>query len=144
MVLVIVVGVLIRTSIERTANSPQYQTLIPEGKTADDLGGWKRISPPENDPVFAYTDKIDGVPISVSEQPLPKAFLRDIEGQVGELAKRFNASTKLSVGGTTVYIGTSTKGPQSVIFSKKSLLVLIKSEKTIKDTSWTNYVSSLK
>ncbi len=123
--------------------TPEYQTITPKGKTIDDLGGWKLISPPKSDPVFAYTDTIDAVPISTSEQPLPKSFIEDIDGQVSELAKKFNATTKLTAGSTTVYIGTSSKGPQSVIFTKNGLLILIKSEKVIKDASWTAYISSL-
>lgn len=143
-IVVLALGVVLINARQATlSSSPQYITLLPGDKSIEELGGWKRISPPKNDPVFAYTDVIDGVPINVSEQPLPKSFLSDVDNQVTEVAKKFNADTKVSAGSTTVYIGTSVKGPQSVIFSKRNLLVLIKSEKVVSTKSWTDYVSSL-
>ncbi len=121
----------------------EYQTVLPEGKSISELGGWKRVSPPKSDPVFAYADKIGDTPISVSQQPLPESFKDNIDNQVAELAKKFNATTKIDAGSTKVYIGTSTKGPQSVILTKNNLLILIKSQKKIDDKSWTKYADSL-
>lgn len=127
----------------QAAKSPEYQTVLPKGKTISQLGGWKRVSPPEKDPVFAFADTIDGIPISVSQQPLPESFKSDTAGQVAELAKRFNATDETNAGDAKVYIGTSAKGPQSVIFAKGGVLVLIKSQKKIKDASWAEYAKSL-
>lgn len=121
----------------------EYQTVLPEGKTISELGGWKRVSPSKSDPVYAYADKIDNVPISVSQQPLPQSFKGSTSDQVAELAKKFNATAKLDAGTTQVYIGTSAKGPQSAILSKNGLLILIKSQQKITDKSWTKYVASL-
>lgn len=98
------------------------------------------MSPPDNDPVFAYTDSIDGIKISVSQQPLPSGM---DDAQVAELAKKYNATTKLELSQPVVYIGASAKGPQSVIFTKNKLLVLIKSQGKISDEAWTNYIKSL-
>lgn len=142
----LVAGVLLRNASvnsDTDVKKPIYQTVLPKGKTIDELGGWKRVSPPKNDPVFAYTDMIDGVPISVSEQPLPQSFKNDTTGQVADLAKKFNATDKVAASSLDVYIGTSAKGPQSVIFAKNNLLVLIKSEKKVSDTSWAKYASLL-
>jgi len=124
-------------------NNPEYQTVLPGGKSADELGGWKRVSPPEKDPVFAYADEVSGIPISVSQQPLPNSFKTDTASHVADLAKAYNATTKITAGDTTVYIGTSAKGPQSVILTKKNLLILIKSQKTIDNVAWEEYVKSL-
>jgi hypothetical protein len=121
----------------------EYQTVLPSGKSIDGLGGWKRVSPTGSEPVYAYVDNINGIPVSVSQQPLPNSFKNDIDGQVGELAKKFNATTKLDAGGTTVYLGTSAKGPQSVILTKNGLLILIKSQGKIDDSAWTDYAQSL-
>lgn len=143
----LVAGLLIFRSMNNDSNAtskkPTYQTVLPQGKTIQELGGWKRVSPPEDQPVFAFTDAIDGVPISVTEQPLPQQFKNDIDSQVADLARKFNATHKIDASGTPVYIGTSVKGPQSVIFATKKLLILIKSEKKISDTSWVNYAISL-
>ena len=132
------------TRPDASVATPNYPTVLPNGKSINTLGGWKRVSPPKSDPVFSYTDSVDGVPISISEQPLPKAFIEDVDGQVAELAKKFNATNKLTAGSTTVYIGTSSKGPQSIIFTKNNLLILIKSEKIVANSSWVNYIASLR
>lgn len=127
----------------KTARKPAFKTILPEGKSINDLGGWKRISPPKNDPVFAYSDQIDGTPISVSQQPLPKSFQGETNNNVAEVAKKFSATDKIEAGNTTIYIGISAKGPQSVIFTKNDLLILIKSQEKIEDTSWARYVEAL-
>lgn len=126
-----------------SSNNPDFQAVLPYGKTISRLGGWQRVSPPENDPVFAFADKVDGIPVIVSQQPLPEAFKGNVNNQVADLAKKFNATTELEAGDTTVYVGTSSKGPQSVITAKNGLLILIKSEKVVKDVAWTDYVRSL-
>ncbi len=123
--------------------TPTYATLVPTQKSVSDLGGWQRISPPGKDPVFAYTDSIDGVRISVSQQAMPASFKGDIAQRTANLARDFQATRRLDVSGTIVYIGTSAKGPQSTIFTKNNLLIFIKSEKTISDAGWSSYISSL-
>lgn len=123
--------------------TPDYPTLLPAGKSIDSLGGWTRVSPPGRDPVYAYVDKIQGVLVDVSEQPLPKSFQSGTAEAVAQLAQGFNADQKLVIDGTTIYIGTSAKGPQSVIFTKNNLLILIKSESIITNNQWAAYVSSM-
>lgn len=120
-----------------------YTTILPEGRSIVDLGGWVRVSPEGTTPVYAYNDTLTDIPISVSEQPLPESFKNDSAAKVAELAKSYNASATLAIGDTTIYIGTSAKGPQSVIFTKSNLLVLIKSEKKIEDAAWSSYAASL-
>jgi len=124
-------------------NNPGYQTVLPDGVSIGALGGWERVSPVGSDPVYAFNDKIAGTSISVSEQPLPKTFEGEVGSQVAELAKKFNATNKISAGDTTVYLGTSAKGPQSAIFIKINLLVLIKSQSKISDDAWIQYVKAL-
>ena len=121
----------------------EYQTVLPEGKTISQLGGWKRVSPPEGQPVFAYTDTLENAAISVSQQPLPEAMRHNTDSQVAELAKKFNATTTLNANNTIVYLGTSAKGPQSVILTKNDLLILMKSTQTISEAAWVEYAKSL-
>lgn len=118
--------------------------IIPEGKKIAELGGWQRVSPETSDPVYAYTDSIDTVPISVSQQSLPQSFEGNVTDATAELAKKFNATNKQTAGETTFYIGTSAKGPQSTIFTKSNLLILIKSKTKISDKSWASYIQSLR
>jgi len=123
--------------------NPGYQTILPSGKTIEQLGGWVKISPPESTPVYAYADKIGSVTISVSEQTLPDSFKGDVDGSVATLAKSYSATDNQTAGNTKVYIGTNADGPQSVIFAKSNLLVLIKSQKKIDDKAWVAYINSL-
>lgn len=141
-VVIAVAGLLLFRALN-PSDTPGYRTVLPDGKTIDELGGWKRVSPPEKEPVFAYTDQINDVSIGVSQQPLPQSFKSDTASRVADLAKKYNATTEVIIGDTTVYIGTSVKGPQSVIFAKKDLLILIKSQKKIENAAWKEYVLSL-
>jgi hypothetical protein len=123
--------------------TPNYKTLLPTGKTIESLGGWTRVSPPEKNPVFAYVDRLGNSQINVSQQPLPDDFKSDAEQKIEELALGFKASEKITMGNTIVHIGTSAKGPQSVIFSKNDLLILIKSTVHIDNNLWAEYISTL-
>ncbi len=125
--------------------TPDYDTLLPEGATIDKLGGWQRVSPPDSNPVFAYIDTLDKIQISVSQQPLPNNFSTNPDKEVKDLALGFNASNRRVADDATVYfIGTSTKGPQSVILAKDKILILMKSPAQINDASWGRYIASLK
>lgn len=142
-VIVIIIAMVSQMLAQRDASDPSFQTVLPSGQSITSLGGWHRVTPPGDDPVFAYGDTINSVPISVSEQPLPDAFKHDTASAVADLAKQYNATTKLKAGDTVVYIGTSAKGPQSTILTKHNLLILIKSKNQIDNSSWTDYISSL-
>lgn len=124
--------------------TPAYATLLPAGKSIAALGGWYRVSPPGRDPVYAYSDTIGGIQIDVSEQPLPKSFQANTAEAVAQLAQGFNADQKLAISGSTAYIGTSAKGPQSVIFTKNNLLILIKSDSIITNDQWIAYTNALR
>jgi hypothetical protein len=123
--------------------TPDFSTIVPNGKNIKDLGGWTRISPPDTDPVFAYVDKINNIPINVSQQPLPDDFKTDTENKLEQLSKGFSATEKIIIGKLNVHIGTSAKGPQSVIFSIDNLLILIKSNDQINNDSWIKYINSM-
>lgn len=125
------------------ARAPDYPTLFPNGKTIEALGGWTRVSPPKSNPVFAYTDTIAGKPINVSQQPLPEEFKEDTDTQIEQLATGYGALERIKVADITLFIGTSAKGPQSVIFSKNNTLILIKSTTPHSQDEWVSYVSSL-
>lgn len=123
--------------------TPEYDTVLPEGKSIKEYGGWTRVSPPNRDPVFAYADKVGAIPINVSQQPLPKDFADQPDQQIQQFAAGYAANRKLNVDGATAYIGTSAKGPQSVIIVKGELLILIKASAAIPDSEWEQYIQSL-
>lgn len=132
------------TAITLQKGTPDYATVLPAGKSIDQLGGWTRVSPPSSSPVFAYTDTVNKILINVSEQPLPSSFKSDTAGQVAQLAKGFNATEKLSIGSTIVYVGTYDNNLQRAIFTNGSLLILIKSDTQLTSDQWISYVNSLK
>lgn len=133
-----------RSDDTQTSQIPQYDTVLPHGKSIGQLGGWKRVSPPNTSPVYSYTDLVEKVIISVSQQPLPDSFKGEPELQTSKLAESYSATTKFDANGTTVYLGTSALGPQSVIFTKDNLLILIKSQNKISENAWKSYVQALK
>lgn len=124
--------------------TPSFPTVLPKGKTAEQLGGWTRVSPPQGEAVYAYTDTIDRIPISVSQQPLPAELRQNTAAKVEEMAYSFSATEKMTVGRTTLYIGSSSNGPQSVILVKDDLLVLMKSTAPISSKKWGDYAASLR
>ena len=126
-----------------TSNTPPYTTLLPEGKSIDQLGGWHKLASPNGDIAYAYTDTINGVTISLSQQPLPDAFKADAATKLASLAKSDNATDSLDINGVSAYVGTSAKGPQSVYYTKNGLLILVKSEASLPDASWKKYLASL-
>lgn len=141
--IIVVVLVITHHTATQAADAPKYQTVLPKDDSIEGLGGWERVSPPSAAPVYAYTDAIRGVAISVSQQPLPEVFKKDTDAHLSELAKSYNATDKMNADGTTVYIGTSAKGPQSALFVKNNLLILIKSQSKIDDKQWITYIDSL-
>lgn len=122
--------------------TPSYDTLIPEGKSIKDLGGG--LVRNDKNPLFVYVDKIGNVSINVSEQPLPESFKPAVNQHVKDLAVGFGASTRLTIDGNTIYIGTYEKGLQRVIFSKNDLLILMSANTNISSADWSAYINSLK
>jgi len=128
---------------QQLAQSPDYQTIVPKGKSTDDMG-WQRVSPPNSSAVFAYPDTINGVSVDVTQQPIPDSFKSNVDSSVASLAKSYNASEKIIAGTTPIYVGTSgADGPQSAIFTKDNLLVLVKTTSKVEEADWAKYVESL-
>lgn len=132
-------GISVRPKLEK--GTPKFDTLLPITKSIKDLGGWTRVSPPTSAPVWAYVDSIDGVGITVSQQTMPPNISQ--QGGVSQLAANFGAGQPLDANGIEAYLGTSAEGPQSVIFGKQNLLILIKSNSIIPNDKWADYITSL-
>jgi hypothetical protein len=128
----------------KQTSKPNYQTILPEGKSIENYGAWVRVSPENKNPVYAYADKLNNVLINVSEQPVPVTFKADIQGSMKKLAEQYSANDIVTAGDVTAYIGTSIKGPQSVLLIKDDILILMKSASRIPDNYWTDYIRSLR
>ncbi len=129
---------------ELPKGKPTYTTYLPSGKTIDDYGGWTRISPVKNDPVYAYVDKIGKVTIRVSQQRIPKAFEGDVENKVQKLADDFLATQKITVEDLTVHVGRSASGVESIIFVIDDTLLNITTDGEVSDNSLIKYIKSLR
>lgn len=139
----IIMGAFHIISAKDSSKAPNFPTLLPANTTIERLGGWQQFNPPDSAPAYSYKDTINKTSIIVSQQQLPEDFKVNTNKQVEELAKSYNATTKFEVSGTTVFSGRSSKGPESLIFTKNNLLVFIMSEKTIEQAEWTRYINSL-
>jgi len=129
-----------------TKGTPDFQTLLPQGVSIEQLGGWTRVSPPDRNAVYAFADTIGTTKIIVSQQPLPKEFSdNNKQEHVADLANDYHADRYVTASnGIKIFIGTSAKGPQSIIFTKSNTLVLIKSQAVVSDNSLIEYVDSLR
>lgn len=126
--------------------SPPFHAALPNSTPIRDLGGWETKTAPSGDTFYAFSDTINGVAIRVSQQALPASFKTNTSQKIAELAKGYNATTPLTTDTTSVtaYIGSSARGPQSVIFAKDDSLVLIQSEGVISNAAWATYIASLR
>lgn len=113
---------------------------LPKGNT-ENLEGNVRYDAERK--VVNFKDSIGGVEITISQQPLPEGLKEDTESKVKKLAADFSATKEITTANPTAYLGTSEKGPQTVIFSKKDLLVFIQSTKNIDEHDWAEYITSL-
>lgn len=88
-------------------------------------------------------DELKKVRIRVSQQQLPENF-KNNPAELEKMAKDFYANRILDSDIGTVYIGQSIDGPQSLVFQKDDLLVLIASDQPIADSAWQEYLPELK
>lgn len=102
-------------------NDPTFSIVKPQGR---DLPKEKIIFDPRRK--FAkFEDEINGVPISVSQQPLPEGIKSDPVSGTSKLAKDFGAAEEITVDGTRINYGQDEKGQQTVILTKNGLLIFI-------------------
>jgi hypothetical protein len=120
---------------------PDFKPVLPNGKV-DSTGSGKVAFDPTHD-VVSFTDKIGGVDVTVSEQPLPATFKNDPEGQVATLAKNLNANEVINESNPKAYLGRSIKGPQTVLFTKNNLLVFIYAPGALDKAALAEYITLL-
>lgn len=126
--------------LSENTETPTFEYSLPKGNEAVVDGNVRYDSEKK---VVNFQDSIGTTTIVVSQQPLPAGFENDTQEQVRKLAEGFSATKVLSTANPTAYLGTSVKGPQTVIFSKNNLLVFIQSAKRIDDKDWAEYITNL-
>jgi hypothetical protein len=123
--------------------TPEFKYLLPKSKTAEQLGGFAKVSPSGSAPAYAYVDKIGATNIRVTQQAFPDAFKADPATKLQSIAKDFNATKLLQIDSVGAYIGKSEKGPQTVIFIKDDILFFIAAEQEVPEVGWVGYISQL-
>ncbi len=119
-----------------------FQTVTPDGDITNTTS--QKITYDPSKKVASFTDKINGYEVTVSMQKLPDTFKPNIAEKVKGVADQFSATTVLTVDNGSAFLGTSAKGPQSVVGYRGDLLVFMKSEVKIDAKAWTEYFNSLK
>lgn len=123
---------------------PSFAVLLPEGKTAADVGGFTKISPNNGGaPAYTFVDKIGSIEVQVTQQQLPDSFKVNPSSEVEKLAIGFNATQSVKTTKREFFIGTSAQGPQSVITYTKDLLIFIKSGGKVTNEAWQRYIEDL-
>lgn len=124
--------------------APEFALLMPQGRKFDEVDVL-RVSPAGNEPVYVFLDTLEGVPIKVSEQKVPKTFDYNRPVELERVAKDFQATNIIQIDGDKIYHGLNEKTDvQSLVFIKSELLVTISSSKRLPDDTWTGYILSLK
>lgn len=125
-------------------SSTEFDLLFPNDSTIDDYEIVK-VSPPENEPVYAFIDVFGGAELRVSQQELPEEFKINVDEKVKEVAENFQANSTIEIDDNKIYHGFSESngGVQSLVFEKNGILVLVASPKQFSDVEWAGYISTL-
>lgn len=124
--------------------TPEFSVLLPQGKTAKDVGGFARVSPSGAPSAYAYRDTVNDVDFLVTQQLLPETMKKEPSKEVEKLAISYNATQSVKTEKAEFFIGTNTNGQQSVITYTKSLLILIKTSGKLSNERWQSYIEDLK
>ena len=91
---------------------------------------------------YTYKDLLAALPLQVSQQRLTLDMIK--YGGVSEIAKTLKATATFSTNTGPAYLAhnTSTKS-ETIIYAKKNMLILIKSEYSHPASLWANYLNNL-
>jgi hypothetical protein len=123
------------------AKEPEFDTVLPKGSKEEITS--PQIAYDGQRKVASFADILNGINITVSQQPLPESFKDDPDKEVRKIAESFNADMQIKAGGITAYKGTNANGPQTIIFHRGELLIFMFSEREIPDDVWGTYILSL-
>jgi hypothetical protein len=117
---------------------PNFTFLLPRGDATGKVFQYNRESQ-----TVSFTDSIGGVRIVIHQTPLNKDLKEDTESKLEKIAQDNAFNEKIVTANPTAYLGTSAKGPQTVLFVKNDLQVFIASDKKIDNHDWAEYITSL-
>lgn len=127
--------------LAESTTKPNFTYALPDGD-ASSIDGTVRFDPKRK--VVNYKDTVAGVSVTVSQQQLPEGLKEDSQEKIKKIAADFSATRALTTATPTAYIGDSIEGPQTVIFTKKDLLIFVLSANKVDDKDWAEYVTTLR
>lgn len=122
--------------------TPTFATLEPDDDITKTKSGAIAFDASRN--VASYTDSIADIGITLSQQPMPEDFKSDTAGKLLAFAANINANEKIEARGTEIYIGTSVKGPQTVVFIKDDKLFFIGADSKLPYDQLQSYIEALR
>lgn len=128
--------------IASNLKKPNFTPIVPAGKSQlADLGSESSFNATKDS--YTFNDLLLGLPIQVSEQPLPSGYSSSAS-VVAALAKDINAGQTVNFKDGVAYLNSdSSTGKQTLVLSKDNLLIFIQSLNVIDINSWANYINSL-
>jgi hypothetical protein len=130
------------TQVLGQSAAPTFNTLLPGDDAKQTTSG--QVAYDRDKKVASFTDTIDEIPLTVSQQALPERFKKDPATEISKFAADINANEKLQIGSLTAYSGVSEKGPQTVVFIKNDVLVFVTASKKLPTAQLIGYIDSLK
>lgn len=123
-------------------SKPDFIPLVPEGEPQLAHVNYSKSFNKAHDS-YTFKDLYLGVPIQLSEQPMPSNNSPVLSSTqvISSLAKQYKATTPISFKGGTAYVSSTQN--QIVIFSYKGLLVFIQPSMNIVPSAWTPYLDKL-
>ncbi len=133
-----------QVQLPSVGNDTEFSLFFPASKDAQSFSVVE-VSPPGNEPVYAYIDSFAGAELRVSQQQVPQSFQGNVAAKLKETAENFQATDIIQVDGATVYHGFAETygGVQSLVFIKDDVMIFISSAKKISDDAWAGYVAGL-
>ncbi len=119
-----------------------FKPLLPNGSESE-TSAHKTAVDGQNRPIYTFTDKIGITDLTVTEQPLPEKLKTNTDSELEKMAKDLYLTEVINASNPKAYMGTSIKGPQTVIFTKNGLLVFVQSQAKIDKDQWSDYITRL-
>ncbi len=124
--------------------SPTFKPVAPKSKPNLAQGSSQATSFDGKLDSYSFTDSLNGVPLTVSQQPIPATFSSASQA-LSSVAKSMNAKTIIptSSGLPAYEVFNANTSIQSLVFTMNNLLIFIQSNFQHSNAEWTNYINSL-
>jgi hypothetical protein len=130
-------------ALSSALSNPTFVPVAPKNKPQLATGKSQATAFDGHRDTYSYTDNLDNVPLTVSEQPIPANFSSATQA-VASIAKSIGAAYTLKPPGTVAYEAESNKtSAQTIVFSADNLLIFIQSNFSHDNGTWQDYIASL-